>query len=121
MMKRLAATILALTLVWPSTSKAAEKGWFGFELKIAGEGLFNPTVRSVTVASIAPESPAAAAKSIAMGDEIVQVEETSVQGRKASELKPLIQKQVGETIHLRLKRRSGEVYSVTLVAAKNPG
>ena len=120
MMKRLAATILALALVLPSTSMAAEKGWFGFDLKIAGAGLFNPTVRSITVASIAPGSPAAA-KAIAVGDEIVQIEETSVQGRKASELKPLIQKQVGETIHLRLKRPGGEIYSVTLVAAKNPG
>jgi hypothetical protein len=41
-----------------------------------------------------------------------------VPGRKASELKPLIQKEAGESLHLKLKRRNGETYSVTLVAVK---
>jgi C-terminal processing protease CtpA/Prc len=77
------------------------------------------TVKSVTVESIAPRSPASE-QSIAVGDEIIQIEETTVPGRRAWELKPLIQKQVGQSIHLRLKRPTGETYSVTLIAVKPP-
>lgn len=117
-MKKL--SLLLFALICASAASAGEKGWFGFELEIAGEGFFfNPTVRSVRVASIVPQSPAAA-QSIAAGDEIIQVENTEVAGRKASDLKPLIQKQPGEAIHLKLKRRNGETYSVTLVAVKPP-
>jgi C-terminal processing protease CtpA/Prc len=116
-MKKLSLLVLLLNFFGFSMVTAGENGWFGFELKIAGEGFFNPTVRAVTVTSIVPQSPAAA-QPIAAGDEIIQVENTEVAGRKASELKPLIQKQVGETIHLKLKRPNGETYSVTLVAVK---
>lgn len=119
MVKQILALFLCV-LICVSTVGAAEKGWFGFELEIAGEGFFlNPTLRAVRVASIVPQSPAAA-QSIAAGDEIVQVENTEVPGKKANELKPLIQKQPGESVHLKLKRRNGEIYSVTLVAVKPP-
>lgn len=118
MLKKLSLFFTAMVCV--SAARAGEKGWFGFELEIAGEGFFlNPTVRSVRVASIVPQSPAAA-QSIAAGDEIIQVENTEVPGRKASELKPLIQRQVGESLGLKLKRRNGETYLVTLVAVKPP-
>jgi C-terminal processing protease CtpA/Prc len=119
-MKKLLLTVLSVTWIFTSTVGAGEKGWFGFELNIAGESFFSLTVRSVTVASITPQSPAAA-QAIAAGDEIIQVEQTTVSGRKAWELKPLLQKQVGESLHLKLKRPTGETYSVTLIAAKRPG
>jgi hypothetical protein len=32
-----------------------------------------------------------------------------------------MQKIVGESLHLKLKRPNGETYSVTLIAAKKPG
>ena len=98
---------------------AGEKGWFGFEGSIKADGFFNPTVVSATIAKVEPKSPAAE-KNIAVGDQIVQVEDTDVPGHKATELKPLMQKQVGESLHLRLKRPNGETYSVTLVAIKRP-
>lgn len=119
-MKKLFLAVLSVTWIFTSTVGAGEKGWFGFELNIAGESFFSLTVRLVTVASITPKSPAAA-QSIAAGDEIIQIEETTVPGRKAWELKPLLQKQPGESIHLKLKRPTGQIYSVTLVAAKRPG
>jgi C-terminal processing protease CtpA/Prc len=119
-MKKLCPLVLVLIFVWTSMAAAGEKGWFGFGVKVAGEGFFlNPTVRSITIESIAPNSPAAG-QHIGVGDEIIQVENTEVPGRKASELKPLMQKQVGETVRLRLKRPTGETYSVTLTAAKAP-
>jgi len=118
-MKKLFVALLALTWVFTSSLMAAEKGWFGFGLKVEGSGFLSLTVHSVTVESIAPHSPASE-QSISVGDEIIQVEEMTVPGRRAWELKPLLQKQVGETIHLRLKRQTGETYSVTLTAAKAP-
>ncbi|MEN3371248.1 MAG: hypothetical protein V7609_3391 [Verrucomicrobiota bacterium] len=118
-MKKLSLLVLLLTLVWTSMAAAADKGWFGFGLKVAADGFFNPTVISITVESIAPHSPAAE-QHIAVGDQIIQVENTEVPGHKASELKPLMQKQAGETIRLRLKRQAGETYSVTLTAVKAP-
>ena len=116
-MKKLLLVVLALTWVFTSNLVAAEKGWFGFGLKVEGSGFLSLTVQSVTVESIAPHSPASE-QPIAVGDEIIQVEETTVPGRRAWELKPLLQKQVGETIHLRLKRPTGETYSATLTAVK---
>ena len=119
-MKKLFLLVLLFTFVETSVATAAEKGWFGFGLKVEGSGFLSFTVKSVTVESIAPHSPASE-QHIAVGDEIIQVEETTVPGRRAWELKPLMQKQVGESVHLRLKRPAGETYSVTLTAVKNPG
>ena len=116
-MKKLFLAGLSLTWIFTASLMAAEKGWFGFGLKVAGSGFLSLTVHSVTVESIAPHSPASE-QSIAVGDEIIQVEEITVPGRRAWELKPLIQKQVGETVHLRLKRPGGQIYSVTLIAVK---
>ena len=117
-MRRLLPALLFL-LLCGGVASAAEKGWFGFVLGVKGSGLFNPTVHSVVVQAITPSTPAAGQK-IAIGDEIVEVEGVSVPGRKANELKPLIEKKVGEVVHLRLKRANGENYSVTMTAVKRP-
>jgi C-terminal processing protease CtpA/Prc len=119
-MKKLFPLVLLFTFVWTSMATAAEKGWFGFGLKIEGSGFLSLTIKSATVESIAPHSPAAE-QHLAVGDEIIQVEETTVPGCRAWGLKSLMQKQVGESVHLRLKRPGGEIYSVTLTAVKNPG
>ena len=117
-MKKLLVCCL-LVAAWTFQLWAEEKGWFGFGTAIRGTGLFNPTILSATVDSVEPKSPAAD-KSIAVGDEIIQVENTDVPRHKASGLKPLMQKAVGESLHLKLKRPNGETYSVTLIAAKRP-
>ena len=113
--------LLCLLLIgaWTHAVWAGEKGWFGFGVAIKGEGYFNPTLHSVTVDKVEPNSPASE-KGIAVSDEIIRVENTDVAGHKASELKPLMQKQVGEILHLRLKRPGGETYSVSLIAAQKP-
>ena len=118
-MKKLSLVFLAFAWFFASSLMAAEKGWFGFAAKVSADGIFNPTVTSVKVSSIEAHSPAAE-QSVAVGDEIIQIEATEVPGHKASELKPLMQKAVGETIHLRLKRPAGQIYSVTLIAVKRP-
>src|SRR4051812_46815525 len=99
---------------------AAEKGWFGFGVAVKLEGfILNPSLTAVTIDTVEPKSPSAE-KAIAVGDEILQVDGTDVPGSKALKLKALMQKEVGQTLHLRLKRPNGETYSVALIAIKSP-
>ena len=100
--------LLPILLFCGGVALAAEKGWFGFRLGVKGEGMLNPTVKSVTAQSVEPRTPAAEHK-IAAGDEIVEVGGVLVPGRKANELKPLMEKKAGEVVHLRLKRTNGEI------------
>jgi C-terminal processing protease CtpA/Prc len=116
--------LVALCVTGPRPVDAApevEKGFFGFAIEVDGSGLLNPTVRSARITKIVPASPAGRA-GIATGDELISVEGHAVAGAKARELQPIMQKQVGQSLHLRLKRPTGTEYGVTLVAiAKPPG
>ena len=117
-MQKVLPTLLVL-LFCGGVALAAEKGFFGFGLAVKGEGMINPTVKAMMVESVKPGTPAAEQK-IAVGDEIVEVEGVSVPGRKAKEIRPLMEKKVGEVVRLRLKRANGETYSVTMTAIKQP-
>lgn len=117
--KRLLLFVLLLS-AWTQHVHAGEKGWFGFGVTVKVEGFFlNPNLTSVTVDVVQPRSPAAE-KAIAVGDEVLQLEGTDVPGAKALKLRSMMQKEVGQTLHLKLKRPNGETYSVALVAAKSP-
>lgn len=92
-------------------------GTFGFAINVDGDGFFlNPTLKSVTIKSVVPGRPAATA-GIKPGDQIVEVEGRQVLGAKANDLQPLLKKNVGETLRLRLRKPSGELYAVSMVAA----
>jgi C-terminal processing protease CtpA/Prc len=122
MNRRMKKLALCLLLVAASidASSAAEKGWFGFGVAIKAEGFFlNPILTAVTIDTVEARSPAAE-KGIAIGDEIVRVGNTDVPGHRALELRSLMQKTVGESLQLKLKRPNGGTYSVTLIAAKKP-
>jgi len=105
----------------PSLAQENQKpGGFGIAIDVDGEGFFlNPTLKTVTVKSVAPGRPAAEA-GIKPGDQIIEVEGKLVAGTKARELEPLMKKNVGEKLVLRVKRATGEVFTVTLVAAAKP-
>ena len=105
----------------PSLAQINQKpGGFGIAIDVDGEGFFlNPTLKTVTVKSVAPGRPAAEA-GIKPGDQIIEVEGKLVAGTKARELEPLMKKNVGEKLTLRVKRATGEVFTVTLVAAAKP-
>ncbi len=107
-------------LAMPRTALAQDDpkpGSFGFSIDVDGEGFFlNPTLKSVTIKSVVPGRPAFDA-GIKAGDQVLQVEGKPVAGAKARDLEPHMKKNVGEKLNLRLRRPSGEVYSVTLVAA----
>ena len=92
-------------------------GTLGFAIDVDGEGFFlNPTLKTVTIKSVVPGRPAAIA-GIKPGDQIVEVAGRQVAGTKAGELQPLMKKNAGETLALRLRKPSGEIYAVSLVAA----
>jgi C-terminal processing protease CtpA/Prc len=53
---------------------------------------------------------------IVAGDEILEVEGHVFPGSKADAIAPLMEKAVGQPLTLKLRRSSGVVYSVALVA-----
>ena len=117
--RSLAGVLLsAAMLASPGIAAADDRpGTFGFSLTIDGEGFFlDPTLKSVTVNAVVGSSPAAAAGLVAR-DRIVWVDGRPIAGTKASELKPYLKRNAGETVHLRLKRPNGDEYEATLVAA----
>lgn len=117
MHNRLLTTLLALLLALPVTAWAGERGYFGFGFSLDAEGVFwNPTLRSVKIERVAPQSPAAAAGLIA-GDEVVEVAGRVVAGAKGKEIQAHIEKDIGESVQMKVRHANGETAVVTMVAA----
>lgn len=107
----LAASLLA------SSALAGERGYFGLSTSIEAEGFFlNPTLRAVKIAKITPASPAAKA-GLQVGDQIIELEGRLVAGSKARELQDLLEKEVGQSLNLKIRRANGDTLPLTLVAA----
>lgn len=115
----LISALLPLALPAPPVRADAAKGFFGFVLSVDASGVLHPTINSITVKAIVPNSPAAHS-GIKIGDQIFEVAGHAVAGSKASTLQPLMQKQVGQPLDLRLKHPDGTKYDVTLVAVAKP-
>jgi predicted metalloprotease with PDZ domain len=116
-----ALALLLLGLVLSAGAMAGERGYFGFAPEVSAGGFFlNPTVKRIAIHSVAPDSPAARG-GIRAGDEVVDVEGVAVVGSKALKLRGLAEREVGQTLHLRLRHPDGTVYAVALVAVKRPG
>lgn len=100
---------------------ATEKGWFGMVVNVTAESMFsfNPTLKTVTISKVEPGSPAATG-GLAVNDQVIEVEGITIAGRKAKDVETVMQKKPGETLHLRLKHASGQLYSATLVAVAKP-
>lgn len=120
-MTRLFLTVLiAAVCCSPLPLHAADKGWFGFALAIDAEGLsLNPTLRSITIHKISPNSPAAKA-GLAAGDKIIAMEGIVVAGTPANTLKAATQKSVGQTLRLKFQRGTDAPRDISLVAAAKP-
>jgi len=96
---------------------AAESGYFGLSVSVDGEGFFlNPTLKAIRIEKVVPNSPAAKA-GITPGDFLIEIEGHPVPGTKADVLKPYMQREVGQSTRLLVKKTSGEVVSLVLVAA----
>ena len=107
-------------LLTPLTAAAADEGYLGLSISADGEGFFlNPTLKTITISKVAPESPAAKA-GIEPGDQIVEIEGRKVAGAKANDLKPHMEREVGQTVRLAIKKVAGGVNQVSVVFGQRP-
>jgi predicted metalloprotease with PDZ domain len=111
-------TAIAVSLASPNFA-ATEKGWFGLGFSADVDGVFNPTLRSITVTSVVPSSPAAQA-GLAPGDAVLEIQGIVVAGAKPDLLRAALQKSVGETLRLRVKHGTAETREVSMVAVGKP-
>jgi len=110
----------ALLVCLALTAQAGGSGYIGINVAVEGEGAFwNPTLRSVKVAKVSPGSPAEQAGMNA-GDFIVEIEGKPVAGAKANDLKPYMQREVGQQVRFLVKKVSGEVKPIAVVAGPKP-
>ena len=100
---------MPMLLVAGSTSAfGQEKGYFGLGVSVVSDGFVSPVLKTVTVNKVVPNSPAAKT-GITSGDFIIEVEGKVVSGLKADEMKPFMQRNVGESTRFVLKRANGEL------------
>ena len=117
---RVPSIVAVIALLWLSLAAgAAEPGWFGFAISADVEGLMTPTLRSITVGKVFPDSPAAAA-GLAPGDSVVEVQGIVVAGARADVLKAAMQKSPGETLHLKVRHGAEVIREVSMIAVKKP-
>jgi predicted metalloprotease with PDZ domain len=116
--KELLSFALSVCIVFGLTiTKATAQqpsGKIGFSLKVQADGIFNPKVTKIVVDLVEPESQAQKA-GLALGDELIKVEDIEVPGTDASVLKPHIKFISGKPKKLVFKRVNGQIYEATLV------
>lgn len=109
--------VLAVALFIHALAHAAENGTFGVGILVRGSGFFlNPTLREVVITELEKDMPAEKA-GVTVGDSLLEVNGRAVQGAKASEIRPLLLRPAGESVTFKLRRATGEEYSVSLVSA----
>lgn len=104
-------------LLLPLTATSAEPGFFGFALTTSITWTMD--VESATVRTVIPGSPAAKA-GLVVGDSVVAVEGCAIPGCGALKAEKMLEKPVGEALHLKLKRANGTVYDATVIAGPRP-
>ena len=113
---RLVATLTSLLLAFSASAWAGERGYFGFGFSLDAEGAFwNPTIRTAKIAKVSPKSPAALA-GLVVGDEVIEVAGKLVAGAKGKDIQALIEKDIGQSVQVKVRHANGDVASVTLVA-----
>lgn len=100
----------------PAVAEEAS-GTFGFSAKVDVDGVFRPRLKSVLIGAVTPGMPAAVA-GVAPGDSVLEVEGQPILGKAAADIAPLMKKAPGETLLMKLKRTSGDVYTVRLTATR---
>jgi len=110
--------LAAIVVSCGTYSLHAGKAIVGLAVSVDGDGFFlNPVVTRVLVTKVEKVSLAEQAGIVA-GDEITQVGDQLLKGRRARELEPLMKFDAGETRVLHLKRANGEPYTATLTKPK---
>ena len=118
---RFLRSVLFLAFATAIPLLAVDEGWIGMglDVKLGGPSMLNLVVVTVTVKSIAPNSPADGQK-ITVGDAVIAVDGMEVSGVKLSVLTAKLRPPVGTTASLKLKRPGGEIYAVDLISVPKP-
>ncbi len=107
----------ALAVAVACAAWAGERGYFGFGMDVDTEGAFwNPTLRSITIKTVAPQSPAAVTGMLA-GDAVLEVAGKPVPGAKGKEMQATIEKNIGESVQLKVRHPNGDIAVLNMVAA----
>ncbi len=108
--------LLVLSVVVSCAAWAGERGYFGFGMNVDADGMFwNPILRSVTIKDVAPQSPAASA-GMQAGDAVLEVAGKPVAGAKGKEMQAAIEKDIGESVQIKVRHPNGDVAVLTMVA-----
>jgi len=111
---------LGLACVPALARPAKQKGWFGIAVSVDVEGFsLNPTLRTAKIETVVPSSPADIGGLLA-GDLTVEAQGITVAGAKADTLEVAVQRAVGETLQLTIKRGSSAPRVVVLTAIAKP-
>jgi C-terminal processing protease CtpA/Prc len=99
---------------------AGEKGYLGLSFSVDGEGFFwNPTLNTIKIEKVVSNSPAAKA-GIESGDLLLEIEGKKIAGAKANDIKPYLERELGQTVRLAIQKSSGEVRQLAVVAGPKP-
>ena len=116
--KELFATVLSFFLLIGLTANQSNaqqpSGRIGFSLKVQADGFFKPKVTKIVVDLVEPGSQAQTA-GLALGDELIKVQDIDVPGTDASVLKPHMEFVSGKPKKLMFRRPNGQTYEATLV------
>ncbi|MEY2479169.1 MAG: hypothetical protein QOI04_96 [Verrucomicrobiota bacterium] len=112
----LVSSLLVLVLACPSYAANPK---LGFAVSVEGEGFFlNPVVTKILVTEVKKASLAEAA-GVRAGDIIIKIEGKAVVGRRALELRPLMNFNPGETRTLRLRHADGTEFEARFASPKD--
>ena len=115
--RRRVLIVAAMALLAVSFAAAAAKGKLGFGTEAVFSGFFNPVLKRVKVATVAADSPAAAA-GLKPGDCIVEADGQTIEGAPARVMVEKL-KHVQPGQHLRLKLKRGEsLLNIEIVAGQ---
>lgn len=107
--------VIFLSLLFIVSSAFAEsEGKRRFVMDVSVSGFFSPEVKSAEVISLEANSNAEKA-GIAVGDQLVAVQDCKIPGCPAKKAKKLMTKQTGEVVSLSFRRQDNSTYSVDLV------
>ncbi len=98
---------------------AAPPRKIGFGVKVMTDGLLSQTISRIEVTKVSPGSQAQAA-GVAVGDEVVKVDDIVVPGANALKLKAHMDFQPGVPKKIGFKHPNGVVYVATFTRAADP-
>lgn len=110
---------LLLGLLAPAVG-AAERGWFGVNVKFGARGfLLARELDSVEIVAVAQGSPAELG-GLRAGDRILRIDGCEIPGCSEFQAGKALRKSIGETLRVRARRSDGVEYETTLVAGRRP-